>query len=62
MGVRAAQEGHGTGWLFDLGRACLPGLGRSRGSVAGQTLLVSYAEKTHDGAVISDPHTYCSPA
>ena len=50
MGVRAAQEGHGTGWLFDLGRAyACQGWVEARGSVAGQTLLVSYAEKTHDG-------------
>ncbi len=51
----------GTGWLFDLGRAyACQGSVEIEGAAAGQTLLVSYAEKTSDGElVISDPQTYC---
>lgn len=51
----------GTGWLFDLGRAYpCQGWVEIEGADAGQTLLVSYAEKTRDGElVISDPQTYC---
>ena len=50
-----------AGSLTWVGHVRLPGWVEAEGSVAGQTLLVSYAEKTHDGQlVISDPHTYCS--
>ena len=51
----------GTGWLFDLGRAYpCQGWVEIEGAAAGQTLLVSYAEKTRGGElVISDPETYC---
>jgi hypothetical protein len=50
-----------TAWLFDLGRAysCQASV-EVWGATAGQTLLVSYAEKTCAGQlVISDPATYC---
>jgi hypothetical protein len=61
MGAWATQSSEGTGWLFDLGRAyACQGWVEIEGAVAGQTLLVSYAEKTSDGQlVISDPDTYC---
>ena len=51
----------GTGWLFDLGRAYpCQGWVEIEGAAAGQTLLVSYAEKTRGGElVISDSQTYC---
>ena len=69
MGVRPEQEmllpapgvHTGSGWLFDLGRAypCQAWV-EIEGAAAGQTLLVSYAEKTCGGElVISDPQTYC---
>ncbi len=60
--VLPAPGGHaGTGWLFDLGRAYpCQGWVEIEGAAAGQTLLVSYAEKTRGGElVISDPQTYC---
>ncbi len=60
-GAQVAPHGDGTGWLFDLGRAYpCQGWVEIEGAVAGQALLVSYAEKTREGQlVLSDPETYC---
>jgi hypothetical protein len=47
-------------WVFDLGesRACLAGAEVT--AAGGETLLVSYAEKLRDGALLlPDPGTYC---
>ena len=48
-------------WLFDLGRDYAgQGWVEVIGATGGETLLVSYAEKTRDGElVLSDPATYC---
>lgn len=48
-------------WLFDLGRGyTCAGEAEIHGADEGQTLLVSYADKRKDGAlVLSDPSTYC---
>jgi hypothetical protein len=47
-------------WIFDLGesRACLGGVELT--ATGGEQLLISYAEKLQDGALLlSDPATYC---
>ncbi len=47
-------------WIFDLGesRACLGGA--EVAAAGGERLLISYAEKLRDGALLlSDPATYC---
>ncbi|MBK8045993.1 MAG: hypothetical protein IPK16_01970 [Anaerolineales bacterium] len=60
IAVRLAKA-EAVGWLCDLGRdyTC-QGIVEVRGAGGEETLLVSYADKLHDGElVLSDPATYC---
>lgn len=57
----ATAEHEATTWLYDLGRDyASQGWVEVIGATGGETLLVSYAEKTRNGElVLSDPATYC---
>lgn len=53
-------QGSSTVWVFDLGesRACFGGVTLT--AAGGEQLLISYAEKLHDGdLLLPDPETYC---